>query len=179
MGPTRTTVATVLSLVLIAGRAAGSTGSTGTGSAGPEPQSTAGQVQQVQSPPPDNLERIREAVSHPPAIRIENGQLRIYVEVIGSWPSFAEFTKGYDFMNGPTGYGSPMSHQEFLAMVTPQDMYSTVGIKPEEILTMAVVNYVGAWAINKGLTKLASYRKNKQMREIQAQIDADLAAIKK
>lgn len=101
------------------------------------------------------------------------------MEVIGSWPTFAEVTKGYDFMNGPTGYGSPMSHQEFLAMVTPQDMYSSVGIKPAEILTMAVVNYVGQWAIAKGLTKLASSRKAKQMREIQDQIDAELAAIKK
>ena len=114
-----------------------------------------------------------------PSLRIENGQLRIYVEVIGNWPNFAQANKGYDFINGPTGKGNPMSHDEFLAMVTPQDMYSSAGIKPAEIVTMAAVNVVGQWAIVKALTKIGNYRKEKQMRDIQAQIDAELAAIKK
>ncbi len=179
MKPTKATVAAVLILALVAGPAtaasaqtgsAGSTGSTG----------SAQQAQAVQDPTsPESLERIRDAVSRPPALRIENGQLRIYVEVIADWPNFAQANKNYDFMNGPTGKGDPMSHQEFLGMVTPRDMYSSAGVKPGEILTMAVVNYVGAWAISKGLNKLANYRKTKQMRDIQAQIDAELAAIKK
>ena len=134
---------------------------------------------QDQAPPQENLQRIREAVNREPAIRIENGQLKIYVEVIGHWPTFAEATKGYDFINGPTGFGSPMSHQEFLGMVTPKDMYGTAGIRPAEIITMAAVNVVGQWAIVKALSKIASYRKDKQLRDIQAQIDAELAAIKK
>jgi len=134
----------------------------------------------AQAPPQEDLQRIRDAFNRPPAIKIENGQLKIYVEVIGAWPTFAEAAKGYDFMNGPTGKGAnPMSHQEFLAMVRPQDMYSTAGIKPAEILTMAAVNVVGQWAIVKGLTKIATYSKAKQMRDIQAQIDAELAAIRK
>src|SRR6186713_1158930 len=39
---------------------------------------------------PEALARIREAVSHPPALKVENGQLKIYVEVIAYWPTFAE-----------------------------------------------------------------------------------------
>ena len=101
------------------------------------------------------------------------------MEVIGNWPSFADVTKGYDFINGPTGYGNPMSHQEFVDMVTPRDMYSTAGIQPAEILTMAAVNAVGQWAIVKALTKISNSHKDKQLRDIRAQIDADLAAIKK
>lgn len=137
----------------------------------------------AQAPPegasPESLARIREAVGHEPTLRIENGQLKIYVEVIGNWPSFADHTKGYDFVNGPTGYGNPMSHQEFLEMTTPKDMYSTAGIQPAEILTMAAVNAVGQWAIVKALNKISTSRKEKQLRDIQAQIDAELAAIKK
>jgi hypothetical protein len=148
-------------------------------SAGPAPGQGAPKVAQDQAPTREELERIREAVNRPPALKIEQGQLKIYVEVIGNWPTFAEATKGYDFINGPTGFGSPMSHQEFLGMVTPQDMYSTAGIKPAEIVTMAAVNVVGHWAISKALSKIGSYRKDKQMRDIQAQIDAELAAIKK
>jgi hypothetical protein len=127
----------------------------------------------------ESLNRIREAVGREPTVRIENGQLKIYAEVIGNWPSFAEHTQGYDFVNGPTGYGNPMSHQEFVEMMTPKDMYSTAGIQPAEILTMAAVNAVGQWAIVKALNKIGTSRKEKQLRDIRAQIDADLAAIKK
>lgn len=127
----------------------------------------------------ESLGRIREVMSHEQTLRVENGQLKIYVEVIGNWPTFAEHAKGWDFVNGPTGYGNPMSHQEFLAMTTPQDMYSSVGIKPGELVTMAAVNAVGQWAIAKALNKIATSRKEKQMRDIHAQIDAELAAIKK
>jgi hypothetical protein len=133
---------------------------------------------QDQAPPQQDLQRIRDAVNRPPAIKVENGRLKIYVEVIGHWPTFAEATQGYDFLHGPTGPGAnPMSHQEFLDMVTPREMYSTAGIKPPEILTMAVVNVVGQWAISKALANIGNYRKNKQMRDFQAQIDAELAAI--
>ena len=61
-------------------------------------------------------------------------------------------------------------------------MYSSAGIKPTEIVTMAAVNYVGQWAIGKGLAKLAAYNKNKkvkQLRDIQERIDLELLAIKK
>ena len=143
----------------------------------PTPTPQAGQPEQAIGA--ESLGRIREAVGHEPTLRIENGQLKIYVEVIGNWPTFAEHAKGWDFVNGPTGYGNPMSHAEFLAMTTPQDMYSTAGIKPGEIVTMAAVNAVGQWAIAKALTKIATSRKDKQMRDINAQIDAELAAIKK
>jgi len=128
----------------------------------------------------EDLERIRAAVTREPALKIENGQLRIYVEVIGNWPSFAELSKGFDYLHGPTGLdANPMSHQEFLNMVTPHDMYSSAGIKPGEVVTMAAVNVVGQWAIAKAINKIGAYRKEKQMRDIQEKIDAALAAIKK
>lgn len=134
---------------------------------------------QTEAISPEHLDRIRDAVGRPPSLQVVNGQLRIYVEVIGNWPSFAEATKGYDFINGPTGYGNPMSHAEFVDMSTPQDLYSTAGIQPAEIVAMAAVNVVGHWAIAKALNKIATSRKEKQMRDIRAQIDADLAALKK
>jgi hypothetical protein len=130
-------------------------------------------------PPPDNLERIREAVSRPPALKIENGQLRIYVQVIANWPSFAEKTKGYDWINGPTGMGNPMSHQEFLSMVTPKDMYSSGGgIKPVEMLQFALVNYLGQAVIKKGLEEIRKARDEREIEEIRARIDRELAALR-
>lgn len=128
----------------------------------------------------ETLQRIRDAVGRPPALTIENGQLKIYVEVIGNWPTFAQATKGYDFMNGPTGKSAnPMSHQEFVQMVTPKELFGSGGISAGEVLTMAAVNAVGQWAIVKALNRIGAYRRDKQMRDLQAQIDAELAALKK
>jgi hypothetical protein len=104
---------------------------------------------QTQNPPlppvsRDKLDRIRNAVETPPRLRIENGQLKIYVEVIAKWPSFADIVKDYDLMNGPTGKGgNPTSHAEFLGLVTPRNMYGSGGIQAGEVLTMALVNYFG------------------------------------
>ncbi len=142
----------------------------------PPPRATS---QTQTPPPPDNLDRIREAVNRPAAIKIENGQRQIYVQIVAQWPSFAEMTKGYDLMNGPTGRSrNAMSHQEFLDMVTPRDMYSTVGINPAELLTSAVVTYFGVAAITKSLAALRHARSEKEMRDIQAQIDRELAALR-
>lgn len=127
---------------------------------------------------PETLELIREAVNREPAIRIENGQLRIYVEVIAKWPSFAEMVKGYDLKNGPRGGGNPMTHQEFLNMVTPREMYGSGGIQPTEILTSAIVNFLGQALIKKGLEEIRNARSEREIAEIRARIDRELAALK-
>jgi hypothetical protein len=176
------TIASVLIFALLAGPA-GAQQQTPPVTQTPPPTQTPRPTQAPATPTEpasaQQLNRIRDAVGREPALHVENGQLKIYVEVIGNWPSFADVTKGYDFINGPTGYGNPMSHKEFLEMTTPKDMYSTAGIQPAEILTMSAVNAVGQWAIVKALTKISNSRKDKQLRDIRAQIDADLAAIKK
>src|SRR5688572_30059269 len=92
------------------------------------PSDPSGQAPQV----PPNLERIREGLNRPPTITIDNGQLRIYVEVIGKWPRFDELVKGYDLRNGPTPRGAVMTHAEFLSMVTPRHMYGSGGIRATE-----------------------------------------------
>jgi hypothetical protein len=128
--------------------------------------------------PPDNLDRIREAVNRPARLKIEDGQLRIYVQVIAKWPSFAEMVKGYDLKHGPAR-GNPMSHSEFLGMVTPKDMYSTGGgIRPGELLTMAMVNYLGQAVIKRGLREIREARSAAEIREIRERIDRELAALK-
>jgi len=126
----------------------------------------------------DQLARIRQALTHESALKLENGQMMIYVEVIAKWPTFAEITKNYDLLNGPTGGGNPMSHQEFLNMVTPREMYGSGGISAPEMLTMALVNYFGKKAITKGLKEIGETRDQKKIAEIRARIDAELAALK-
>ena len=141
-----------------------------------EPPQTTPVVQAPERPP--NLDRIREAVTRPPELKIDNGQLRIYVEVIGKWPRFDELVKGYDLMNGPVARGNPMSHAEFLNMVTPRELHSSGGIKPTEILTMALVNWAGKAVITKGLEAISNAKSQREIDEIRARIDRELAALR-
>lgn len=126
----------------------------------------------------DQLARIRQAVTRESSLKLENGQMMIYVEVVAKWPTFADITKNYDLMHGPAGGGNPMSHSEFLSMVTPREMYGSGGISAPEVLTMALVNYFGKKAITKGLKEIGETRDQKKIAEIRARIDAELAALK-
>ncbi len=129
-------------------------------------------------PPPDNLDRIRQGLAHESTLRLEDGRLKIYVDIVAPWPSFAAVTKGYDFLNGPTGGGNPMSHQEFLDMMTPKEMIGSGGISAGEVLTMAAVNYIGAKLISKALKGAGQSREQKKLADIRARIDAELAALR-
>jgi len=146
----------------------------------PPPASTSSSSEQA--PPttlsPESLARIRQGLTRESALKLENGQMMIYVEVIAKWPTFAEIAKGYDLMNGPTGKGNPMSHQEFLEMVTPKEMYGSGGITAPEMLVMALENYFGQKYISKGLKEISETRDQKKIDQIRARIDAELAALK-
>ena len=127
---------------------------------------------------PINLDRIREGVSKPPQVIIDDGRLKIYVEVIAKWPRFDEIVKGYDLRNGPTPRGAVMTHSEFLQMVTPREMYGSAGIRPTEMLQMALVNWVGKALVKKGLEAISNARSEREIQEIRARIDRELAALR-
>ena len=152
--------------------------------AGAQTQQTTPPPAQQQAPPPANpissasIERIQEALNKPARLVIDEGKLRIYVEVIAKWPSFAEIAKGYDLKNGPTPRGNPMTHAEFLSMVTPREMYSSAGIRPTEVLQMSIVNWLGQAIIKRGLEALRNAKDDREIAEIRARIDRELAAIK-
>ena len=141
-------------------------------------------AQQQNQPPPPNpissasIDRIQALVNKPARLVIDEGKLRIYVEVIAKWPSFAEMAKGYDLRNGPTPRGNPMTHAEFLSMVTPKEMYSSAGIRPTEVLQMAVVNWLGQAIIKRGLEALRNAKDDREIADIRARIDRELAALK-
>jgi hypothetical protein len=142
-------------------------------------KTTQTQTTQTQTPPPpDNLARIRDGLKRQSVLKMD-GQPRIYVDIFGKWPTFAEMTKGYDLMNGPTSTThNAMSHQEFVDMVTPKEMVGSGGVSVGEILTMAAVNYVGQKLVALGIEKIGNAKKDKKLTAIQAQIDRELAALR-
>jgi hypothetical protein len=78
--------------------------------------------------PSQDVDRVRAALSRKPTMNLDADRLRFYVEIATKRPTFSEFAKDYDFVNGAAKGGDPMSHQEFLDLVTPKELRHTGGL---------------------------------------------------
>lgn len=141
--------------------------------------STAQEPPQQAPPPaiPVDLSRIKNALRTPVRVRIDDGRIRFFAETVESSPTFKELSVNFDLRNGPVP-GAGMTHQEFLNMVTPKELYGSGGIKPLETLEWGLVNYVGWWAIRKLYKELSEATDARRISEIRRQIDRELAALK-
>lgn len=127
---------------------------------------------------PGDLARIRRALDSEPAVRIDDDQLRFYMQILVKQPTFAEFARGYDFRDGPTRGGNPMTHNEFLAMVTPKEMQSSVGITARETLEFALTNWLGQTLIKRAFEDLQKAKSEREVQEIRDRIERELASLK-
>lgn len=128
--------------------------------------------------PDQNLDRIKRALGKEPRITFDEGQVRFYVEVLAKLPRIEEIIGKYDLMNGPTRRGAPMTHQEYLNMVTPRELYGSAGIKPAEVLQFALVNWLGQAFVRKVVNDLRNASSEREIQEIRDRIDRELAAIR-
>jgi hypothetical protein len=71
-----------------------------------------------------------------------------------------------------------MTHQEFLTMVTPKELYGSGGIKPLETLEWGLVNHLGWWAIRKLYKELSEATDERRKEQIRKQIDRELPALR-
>jgi len=132
--------------------------------------------QTSQLSPPD-LDRIRDAVTRGPAFKFDENQIRFYLQVVAPKPTFADFVKDQDLMSGPVA-DAPMTHREFLDMVTPKELYSAAGIRPVEALQFAVTGLVGQIMLKRAFESATDAWRARQIRELNERIDAELAALR-
>ena len=125
-----------------------------------------------------DLERIKAQLNRQTVLKLDENQLRFYVEVVAKQPTIADVIGSYDLMNGPTRRGAPMTHQEFLNMVTPQEFYGSQGIKSIELLQFALTNWLGQQIIKKAIEDIRNATSEREVQEIRARIDRELAALK-
>jgi hypothetical protein len=134
------------------------------------------------APPPAvtmaDLTRIKRALDASPTIKLDDSQLRYYVKILGKQTDFRDFMNGYDFVNGPTRRGNPMTHSEFLSMVTPKEMNSSGGITAIETLQFAFTNWLGQSLIKKAIEDLRNARSEHEIQEIRDRIDRELASLR-
>ncbi len=136
---------------------------------------------QEQTPPPrppEELDRIKAALSRPNTIILTEPQVKFYVEIRAKFPTVEDMFRGVDLVYGPTRGGAPMTHAEYLSMVTPREMVATSGgIKPAEMLQFAVTNWVGQMLVRKALEEIRNARDEREIQQIRERIDRELAAL--
>jgi hypothetical protein len=135
---------------------------------------------QVKAPLPIDLGRISEEAQKQPAVKLDEQQLRFYVLVLAKTPKFADFIGDYDLKNGPTKGGAPMTHQEFLNMVTPKDLnllLSSTNSSAFAMFQAAVMNAAGQALLKKAVQEIRQARDEHEVQAIRERIDRELAAL--
>jgi hypothetical protein len=149
----------------------------GTGAAGPAP--TAASTDSIELPV--SLDRIQEAISHPPAIKPSTNRPVFRVEVFARKPTIEDIL-GPDYLRGPVP-NAGMTHQEFLNMVTPAEFRGMAMFTNKEAMTIAATSMALQWALAKAVDKLRDARneraKDAARREVIDAMNALEAARKK
>jgi hypothetical protein len=127
---------------------------------------------------PVDLGRIREGLQQPvDARKFADGRLRFFAQTEEKIPSFEALTFDFDLFNGPVP-GAGMTHQEFLNQVTPKNLHSSGGIRAIETLEWGLVNYAAVWTVKRLYKELSEAKTSLRKKQIQDQIDRELAALK-
>lgn len=144
----------------------------------PEADATDDQASPVVPITDADLARIRRSLDMDPAVRIADDQLRFYMQILARQPTFAEFAKGYDFKYGPTRRGNPMTHAEFLSMVTPKELSSQGGITARETLEFALTGWLAQTLVKKAFEDLQKAKTEREIQEIRDRIERELSLLK-
>jgi hypothetical protein len=126
---------------------------------------------------PININRIRRAVSRQPAIRPESTRPVFRVQVFSRKPTIDDIL-GPDWRKGPTPAG-PMTHQEFLDLVTPTDVKGYAAFDNKQALVVAATSFALQWAVTRAMDKLKDAVTERQKNEARKEVDEALAALKK
>ncbi len=127
---------------------------------------------------PVDLSRIRDGLQQPvTALKFADGRLRFFAQTEEKAVSFEALTFGFNLFHGPVP-GAGMTHQEFLNQVTPKYLNSSGGIRAIESLEWGLVNYAAVWTIKRLYKELSEAKTSLRKKQIQDQIDRELAALK-
>ena len=126
---------------------------------------------------PVNVDRIQRVLSHPPALSPDSTRLVYRVEVFGRKPTITDIL-GPDFLKGPTMAG-PMTHQEFLDMVTPKDVQGYAAFTNKQGMMVAATSFALQWALRQAVQKFEDARTARQKEAARQEVEEALAALRK
>jgi hypothetical protein len=126
---------------------------------------------------PVDIDRIQRVLSRPRAINTEGTRPVYRIEVFGRKPTIAEIL-GPDFLKGPTMAG-PMTHQEFLNMVTPKDVQGYAAFDNKQGMIVAATSFALQWALRQAIQKLEDAKTARQEEAARKEVDEALEALRK
>jgi hypothetical protein len=141
--------------------------------------------QQDDAPPPHrplpvDVARVKQQIEQQPAVKLDEQQLRFYVLILAKEPKFQDFVGSYDLKNGPTRGGAPMTHQEFMNMVTPHELNELFGATSGSSFALAqaaAMNVAAQSLISKAVQEIRQAHNEREVQSIRERIDKELAAL--
>jgi hypothetical protein len=128
---------------------------------------------------PVSIERIQRALAAPPGLRLDSETPRFRVEVFGRKPTIQDFLG--TVRTGPVPRGSS-AHQEFLKMVTPDDVRGYAAFSNQEGAVVAVSSFANAMlisAIEFAIKELKAAKKAHDRQAARREVAAALAALER
>lgn len=101
---------------------------------------------------PVSFDRIQRALARTPRLQFDEQDRPVFrVQVFGEKPTIEDIL-GPDWDKGPVRHGS-LTHQEFLKMVTPEDVQGYAAFSSGEGATVATTSLLLQWTLQKAIQK--------------------------
>jgi hypothetical protein len=126
---------------------------------------------------PVNIDRIQRVLAHPPAIKPESTRPVFRIEVFGRKPTITDIL-GPDFLKGPVPAG-PMTHQEFLNLVTPKDVQGYAAFDNKQGMIVAATSFALQWALRQAVQKFQDAKTERQKEAARKEVEEALASLRK
>ena len=131
---------------------------------------------------PVSIKRIQRALSQPPSIRLiesksRDGRPLYRVDIEGERIDITSIL-GKDFVRGPASYGA-MTHQEFLNMVTPDDVKGYAAFSNSQGIVVAATSIALQWAVLKALDELKEAKDERAKAQARKEVQDALEALRR
>jgi hypothetical protein len=131
---------------------------------------------------PVSLARIQRALSAPPAIKVvehttRNGRPLFRVDIEGAKIDMQTLLSK-EALRGPVPYGA-MTHQEFLDLVTPDDVKGYSAFSNAQGITVAATSIALQWAVLKAIDAFKKAKDAREQAAAEREVQDALEALKK
>jgi hypothetical protein len=126
---------------------------------------------------PVSLDRIQRALAAPPPISLKEQHPVFRLQIFGKKPTLEDIL-GEKFWLGPTPYGG-MTHQEFLAMVTPKEVQPYAGFTGSYLIAETALTLAETWALKSAIRKYQDAKEDREREAARKEVLDALAQLEK
>ena len=127
---------------------------------------------------PVSLDRIQKALARTPILRFDERERPVFrVQIFGDQPTIEDIL-GPDFARGPVPHGA-LTHDEFLKMVTPEDVQGYAAFSNKEGMTVATTSFLLQWTLQKAIQKFQETRDERARAAARQEVLQALEALEK